>query len=132
MVVRRRFVAVFLLVAAAYTGLDWMRRHVELAMLHVNGPNREHYTRVFVVDDPPAVWIRAERPGRLWLEALRSHPEVRLERGPVSERYAAEVREGERARSYVDGLFRAKYGAVDAVTGALWRRQSVPVRLERR
>ena len=129
---RRPHLYAISIVAACVAGLGWLQSHVEMAMLGTTGLNRDHFTRVFVVDDSANVWVRADRPDRLWLDGLRERPDVTLERadGPIA--YRAEIWPGEDAQAYVDGLFRDKYGPVDVVTGILWRRESVPIRLEPR
>jgi hypothetical protein len=90
---------------------------------------QDHYTRLWVVDDPPFVWIRAERPDRLWIDSVRAHPDVTLWRGGAKRHYLAEIRED--AGAYVDALFERKYGLVDRARGLLGR-HSVPIRLSQR
>lgn len=128
--VRTRFLVLALLAAALWYAKGWVEAHVEIATLHTRGPQQVHYTRLFVVDDPPVLWVRAERPDRLWLEALRSNPTVVLRRGDADVRYQALPWNGTGGHQRVDALFREKYGPFDVVSGLLWRRDAVPIRLE--
>jgi hypothetical protein len=116
--------------ALVFAGLDWTGKNVEVVTLHVSGGYTDHYPRVFIVDDPPAVWVRAERPDRLWLASLRSNPEVVVHRNDSDIAYHAQVWEGEGSHEHVDRLFRAKYGAFDRVAAWISRRDAVPIRLE--
>ncbi len=104
----------------------------EKAMLHVMGARDEHYSRVWVVDAKPFVWIRAETPMRHWLEPLRENPNVQLWRGGQRLPYQATLWEDAESRAYVDALFRAKYGTVDWLRSFLRRDVSTPIRLEPR
>ena len=124
---RKSILGLGLCTALAYAGYDWARKNVEVVTLHVSG-RMESYPRVFVVDDPPVVWIRAERPDRIWLRSLRDNPRVVLQRDHRDVAYQATVGDGDRAR--IDALFRAKYGVLDRVSGWIWQRDAVPVRLE--
>ena len=106
----------------------------ETAMLQVTGARDDFYARVWVVEDKPYLWIRAEAPTRRWLEPLREHPDVHLWRGGTRLAFRAVVWEGRAtdARAYVDGLFRAKYGWVDRARALLSRTPTTPIRLEPR
>jgi len=128
---RKSILGLGLCSALTYAGLDWVETHVEVATLHVSG-NHDHYPRLLIVDDPPAAWIRAERPDRLWLASLRANPAVVVRRGDRDFAYQAMVWNGESSHEWVDELFRSKYGVFDRISGWLWRRDAVPVRLEPR
>jgi hypothetical protein len=128
---RRSILGLGLCAALAYAGLDWVEAHVEVVTLHASG-NHDHYPSLFIVDDPPAAWIRAERPDRFWLASVRENPDVVVSRGDRDFAYRAVVWNGEGSHERVDELFRSKYGVVDWVSGWLWRRDAVPVRLEPR
>ena len=134
MVVRKRFLVTMLLAFAAWYSLNWIEANVELATVHTHSGAQDYYARVFIVDDAalPGVWIRAERPDRLWLKALRNNPEVVVHRGGQDFLYTAEPWEGSGGHQRIDGLFREKYGPFDALSGIFWRRDAVPIRLVRR
>ena len=99
----------------------------EIAVLHTSTFNdQDHFAAVWVVDDGPYVWIRAEDPARLWLPAVREEPGVSLRRGGRQYAYRATVWDTPDARAYVDPLFRAKYGLADQVR-ALFRRSGASI-----
>jgi hypothetical protein len=116
--------------ALAYAGYDWVGDNVEVVTVRVTGRFEDYYPRLFIVDDPPALWIRAERTDRLWLESVRTNPKVVVRRGDVDFIYRAQVWDGEGSHEQVDELFRAKYGAFDRLSGWIWHRDAVPIRLE--
>ena len=129
---RRGVLGVAVLGTLAFAAVDWARNNVEIATLHVSGGATDYYARVFIVDDPPVLWVRAERPDRLWLAPLRSNPDVAVQRGVSEVTYHAEVWNGEASRDRIDRLFRAKYGAIDRVAAWIWRRDEVLIRLDPR
>ena len=105
----------------------------EIAVLHTSTYEHEdHFAAVWVVDDGPYVWIRAEDPARLWLPAVRAEPGVTLRRGGRQYAYRATVWDAPDARAYVDPLFRAKYGLADQVRALFRRSGTVPIRLDLR
>lgn len=119
-----------ILVTIAYAGINWIET-VEVATIHARAFGMEsHAARVFVVDDPPFVWVRAERPDRLWLRAIKENPEVRLVRGGRDVEYYAIVSNREGTQDNVAALFHEKYGVLDTLSGWLSNRDAVPVRLE--
>lgn len=130
--VSRRTLLVILLIVTAWLGCSRLRDHMEVATLFIRGRNEDFYTRLWVVDAPPHVWIRAERPDRMWLKGIRENPNVSLTRGDRVYHLRAVVWNGKEAHEQVDRLFRAKYGLLDVIAGFLWRRDSVPIRLEPR
>jgi len=127
---RRSILGLGICAALAYAAYDWTEKNVEIVTLHAMGAHTEHYTDLFIVDDPPVVWIRAERPDRLWLKAVRENPQVVVRRRDRDIAYHAEVWNGSGGHDHVDALFRAKYGVFDRLSGWIWRRNAVPIRLE--
>ena len=127
---RRGILGIGLCAALFFAGLDWTQKNVEVVTLHVSSGYTDHYPRVFIVDDPPVVWVRAERPDRLWLASLRSNPEVVVHRGDRDLAYHAEVWNGDGGHQHIDQLFLAKYGAFDRVAAWISRRDAVLIRLE--
>lgn len=126
---------VLFLVAAAAVYFGWQHLSpgaYETVILHIPPTDRSQdtYVSLWVVDEGRNTWIRAESPGRLWLEYLRERPEVELRRGDRIERYRAIVQDDPATRAHVDELFRAKYGITDEVRGLL-REHTVPIRLAR-
>ncbi len=130
MITRKGLLGVGLCAAVAYAALDWKERNVEVVTLHASGAYSDYYPRLFIVDDPPAAWIRAERPNRLWLASVRANPKVVVRRGERDFTYHAVVWNGDGGHQHVDEMFRAKYGAIDRAAAWFWRRDAVPIRLE--
>jgi hypothetical protein len=119
-----------ILVTLAYAGVNWIET-VEVATLRARPLGMEpHVARVFVVDDPPFIWVRAERPDRLWLKAIQANPEVRLTRGGRETAYYAIVSNREGTQENVAALFHEKYGFLDTLSGWISARDAVPIRLE--
>jgi hypothetical protein len=105
----------------------------EIATLYAPGVGTDdHYTRIWVVEDRPYTWIRAETPTRRWLPAVRSNPSVTLTRHGQRTAYQASVHDDPESATYVDALFREKYGLADEARALLGHRQTVPIRLEPR
>lgn len=132
MAVNRRVLLLVLLVATAWLGWSHLRGSIEIVTLFARGPDQDHYVRLWIVDEGNQTWVRAERPDRLWLDALRESPNATLWRDGTSLPVRAVIWNGHGSKEHVDRLFRARYGPLDAVAGFLWRRDSVPIRLERR
>ena len=103
----------------------------EIAVLHTSTVNNEdHFATVWVVDDDPYVWIRAEDPARRWLPAVREDPRVSLRRAGRVYGYRAMLWDTPEGRAYVDPLFRAKYGLADQVRALFRRSGTIPIRLD--
>jgi hypothetical protein len=105
----------------------------EIAVLHTSTvENQDHFATVWVVDDGPYVWIRAEDPARLWLPAVQEDPNVSLRRAGREYAYQATLWDTPEGRAYVDPLFRAKYGFADRVRALFRRAGTIPIRLDLR
>lgn len=132
--IQRRTLVLALCAIGLYYAWQALGRSVdEVATLYAPGLGTDdHYTRVWVVEDRPYTWIRAERPTRSWLPAVRGNPNVTLTRHGQRAAYRAEVREDAETVAFVDALFREKYGLADEARELLAPRQSVPIRLEPR
>jgi hypothetical protein len=130
--IQRRTLVYALCALALYFGWQALGRSaIEVATLYAPGVGTDdHYTRIWVVEDRPYTWIRAERPTRSWLPAVRSNPNVTLTRHGQRVNYLATVNEDPEAVVFVDELFRKKYGLADTAREIFTRRQSVPIRLE--
>lgn len=127
----RRTMLIALLAVTVYYGWGHVSRAAgEVVTLHAPGSGvDDHYARLWIVEDPPYYWIRAERPSRRWLESIYENPQVTLHRGAQRMRCTAEVREDADALAYVNALFRAKYGLADELRERLGGRDPVPIRL---
>jgi len=105
----------------------------EVATVYVPGSRMdEHFARVWVVDAPPFLWIRADATLRGWLEEAGEEPQVTLWRGEQRSIWKARIWDHGDTPAYTDALFRAKYGHVDLVRSLLRPSPTVPVRLEPR
>ena len=92
--------------------------------------NEDHFATLWVVDDPPHVWIRAENRQRRWLDSVLRHPEVELRRGDETLHLVATPYDTPDARAYVDAMFREKYGLADRLRELLTPRDTLPIRLD--
>jgi len=131
MVSRRRILGLGLCSALAWFAWDWTAKNVEVVTLHASGAYSDYNTQLFIADDPDdsrVVWIRAERPNRIWLKSVHANPEVVVRRGGREFAYHAAVGEGDPER--IGRLFRSKYGVIDRVAGWFFRRDAVVIRLE--
>src|SRR5215475_5277734 len=52
----------------------------EVVLLETDGPAGPQKTRVWVVDDAGAQWLRTGNPKSTWLAALRANPDVAVTR----------------------------------------------------
>jgi hypothetical protein len=93
---------------------------------------QDRFSTLWVVDDSPHVWIRAEDRRRRWLGAVQANPEVELRRHGETFRYRATPYDTAEARAYVDARFRAKYGFADRARELLGERDTLPIRLDPR
>ena len=130
----RRLVTWLLLGAALYVGWEsFSRAAQETVVLRTSTlANEDHFATLWVVDDPPSVWIRAETRQRRWLDAVLKHPEVELRRDERTLRYTATPYDTDEARAYVDAMFREKYGLADRLRELLGPRDTLPFRLDPR
>jgi len=126
-------IVLLMLAAGGYVGWTQVSRAAdETVVLHIPPTTRSQdtYVNLWVVEDGRGLWIRAERPSRLWLSYLEGSPIVELIRVGDARRYRAVVDDTSQARAHVDPMFREKYGVADQVRAYL-RSDTVPIRLER-
>ena len=92
-----------------------------------------HETRIWVVEDAGAVWVRGG-PGSGWMQRLLESPEVRAERAGHRAAFRAVPDRDPATRDRVNALMREKYGFADlfiAVTlGDSDREGALPIRLD--
>lgn len=87
-----------------------------------------HRTRLWIVEDGGALWLRSGSPDGAWYRRLREHPLVEVTRGGEARGYRA-VPQPE-ARERVNELMAAKYGWADGFIALLFGREdAVPIRL---
>jgi hypothetical protein len=90
-----------------------------------------HETRLWVVDDEGAAWLRSGSPESSWFLRLSAEPEVEMVRhGATLPMRAVPVPQ---AQSRINELMLEKYGWADRYIGMLFGRDdAVPVRLDPR
>jgi hypothetical protein len=86
-------------------------------------------TKLWVVDQGDATWVRVARPGRRWFRRLRVDPHVELERDGVRAAYVAHAHPEAVARARIDAAFREQNGAIDWWFGVVLRSDAIPVEL---
>jgi hypothetical protein len=124
-----------LVLAAALAGLYFaMAERVEVVVLHHHGEGGEQTTRLWVVDDAGAAWLRTGADNASWLPRIRSNPAIELERGGETHRYTALVLSDPETVARINALMLQKYGWSEqllrsAGAGALGQ---VAIRLEPR
>ena len=114
-IVRGLLVVVALLVAFAATLLA-LSEWGEVVVLHSRAESGElRATRLWVVDDSGATWLRASGRERGWFTRVAVNPEVELERGEQRVAYNAVVVDTPETVARVSSLMREKYGFTDAL-----------------
>ena len=90
-----------------------------------------HETRLWIVDEGDAVWLRAGDPGSSWLLRLKANPEIEVERGGTTLAYRATPVPEALAR--VNAAMDDKYGFANRYIGMFFPRgRATPVRLDPR
>lgn len=132
-VLRQTVVYLLIGVALFFGWKNLSRAAQETVVLRTSTLNgQDHYATLWVVDDHPYVWIRAEDRRRRWLGAVQANPNVELRRGTQTRQYQATLFDTPEARAYVDAMFREKYGLADRVRASLVHRDTLPIRLDPR
>ncbi len=91
----------------------------------------EHRTRLWVVEDDGALWLRAGTPGAAWLGRIGEGGTVTVERGGAAASYRATPDRRPARRERIHALMREKYGWADALISLMRDGEgSVPVRLD--
>jgi hypothetical protein len=99
----------------------------EVVVLRTPDPATE--TRLWVVDEAGAQWLRAGGPTSSWLLAIHKNPAVEVERAGQTATYTAVPDVASRDR--INPLFAEKYGWADAYIAALFGRDdATPIRLD--
>jgi hypothetical protein len=89
-------------------------------------------TRLWVVDDNGAQYLRAGDPGSGWLQRIQANPQIVVERNGVATTYTGvPVTNDPGQPARIHALMRDKYGWADRVVSVLGdRSQSIAVRLD--
>jgi hypothetical protein len=83
-----------------------------LVLETLDADGQPHETRIWVVDDAGAVWVRG-RPDSGWVGRLLANAEIRAERDGRRAPFVAVPDRGPAARDRVNALMREKYGFAD-------------------
>ena len=106
-----------------------------LVLETLDAEGQPHETRIWVVDDAGAVWVRGG-PDSGWVQRLLERPEVRAQRAGRQASFRAVPDQDPVIRDRVNALMREKYGFADrfiAVTlGDAEREGALPIRLDPR
>ena len=95
----------------ALTGLWFaMAERVEVVVLHSHGPDGEHETRLWVVDEAGHAWLRTGAANATWLPRLRASSAIELERGGETGAYDAIVIFEPNTVARINQLTLDKYG----------------------
>jgi len=88
-------------------------------------------TRLWVVDDAGAAWLRCGVPTSGWCGRMRASPAVRVSRGGTSRDFTAALVTEPAVRDRIHALMAEKYGWADALIGTIRDGDaSVAVRLD--
>jgi hypothetical protein len=128
----RLAVALVVLVVAFFAVVYLASESGEVVTLRTrDASGQEHATRLWVVDQGGAEWVRSGHPEKGWFLRVVANPRVEVERaGMRSTRTAVPVREPEVVRA-VNEAYTRKYGAADWIVGLSGDpSKRVPVRLD--
>lgn len=124
--------ALVVLVIAFFAVVYLASESGEVATLRTrDASGQEHATRLWVVDQGGAEWVRTGHAEKGWFLRVVSNPQVEVERaGKTSARTAVPVRDPEVVRA-VNEEFTRKYGAADWIVGLSGDpSKRIPVRLD--
>ena len=102
----------------------------EVIVLYSSDRGEWAETRLWVVDDGGALWIRSGSPDRGWARRATAEPAVELERSGERRPYAATAIRTAEARERVDRLMREKYGLADRWATAFRPDEPITFRLD--
>ncbi len=103
----------------------------EIVMITTIDPHgRDQVTEVWIVELPLGTYLRAGSPDVGWLERLRAHPEITVERGGEVSSFRAVPDDGDAIREQVNQAMSEKYGFADRLWGRFSDRgHAIPIRL---
>ncbi len=106
-----------------------------LVLETLDSDGQPHETRIWLVDDAGAIWVRG-RPDSGWVQRLLESPDIRAKRSDRWAPFRAVPGRATMARDRVNVLMRKKYGFADrfiAITlGDAERKGVLPFRLDPR
>jgi hypothetical protein len=107
----KRIALVLLAIVVGLAGLYIaMAERVEVVVLHSHGADGDHETRLWVVDDAGAAWLRTGASNATWLPRIRANSAIELERDEETGAYSAVVISEPTTVARIDRLTLEKYG----------------------
>ena len=127
-------IALVVLVVALVGLYFLMAERVEVVVLHSHGADGDHATRLWVVDDAGAAWLRTGATNATWLPRIRANSAVELERAGETKPYHAIVIFEPGTVARVNQLTLEKYGWSEELLRATSSAESgqVAIRLDPR
>jgi hypothetical protein len=104
-------IAAVLFGASVFYASEQAGEVVTLVSFDSDGAGAE--TRLWVVDDGGAAWLRAGQPSASWLARIETVPQVVVRRGSSEGRFEAVPVRGAEATARINELMRARYGLWD-------------------
>ena len=87
-----------------------MAERVEVVVVHTHDAGTDHATRVWIVDDAGAGWLRTGADNASWLPRLRTNPAIEVERHGATQPFTAVVTEDPATVARIDEATLVKYG----------------------
>lgn len=130
---RRILIGIATVVAALGVLYVVLAESGEVVVLETRDAAGAHETRLWVVDEGGAAWLRTGDPTSPWLARLRANPDVAVTRRGERREYRAVPVEDAKARERINALTLEKYGWRERTLRAGMDPSGVtPIRLEPR
>jgi hypothetical protein len=131
-----KWIGVVLVVLVAALGALYvaMAERVGVIFLHTHDAEGDHETRLWILDDAGAAWLRTGADNATWLPRLRTTPAIQVVRDGAVRPYTAVVVEDPATVARIDELTLAKYGWSESLLRAMSPagRGQVAIRLDPR
>jgi hypothetical protein len=111
MKILKRIALVLVMVVVGLAGLYFaMAERVEVVVLHSHGADGDHETRLWIVDDAGAAWLRTGATNATWLPRIRANPAIEVERGGEMHDHSAVVIDDAASVARINQLTLDRYG----------------------